>query len=410
MRPPWRSTIFLQTASPIPWPSYCSASWARWKASKIWSRSEAGMPMPSSATVTSTRSPSSRPVTRTRGICARDDVLHRVGDQVVEQLADEGGVGVRVGHLVDSMRGAGPVVTEVRCSATERPTADRSTTPERSCCSREIEESSRSSISRCMPWAADWIRSSFGRTSSASSDVARLQVVDQQLGPAVDDAERTAQVVGDDTGERLERRALGPVGGDVVVDHHRLVHPACVARGEAAGADGQRAARRAVVEDEDDVTVDDVLTGDRPGPRVVLVAHHPSVGRHDRELGVPEVVQAVRLGADHLGTGRVAPQHLSGLVDHRQAVVHRVDDRREHLRLALRDGLGPRQVRGQREPLAAAERQQDAEAEHQADEELGDQDLLAPGADGSEGSAVLDGEDDDGRAHGQAVQGDHRTR
>ena len=37
--PPCRSTISLHTARPIPCPSYPSASWARWKASKTWSRS-----------------------------------------------------------------------------------------------------------------------------------------------------------------------------------------------------------------------------------------------------------------------------------------------------------------------------------------------------------------------------------
>ncbi len=58
IQPPCRSTIRRQTESPIPCPSYAERVGARWKGSKTASRSAGLMPMPRSATLTSTQRPS----------------------------------------------------------------------------------------------------------------------------------------------------------------------------------------------------------------------------------------------------------------------------------------------------------------------------------------------------------------
>src|SRR5207253_509299 len=46
IRPRWRSTIFLQIASPTPVPAYSSRVWSRWNATKMRSRCFGSMPMP----------------------------------------------------------------------------------------------------------------------------------------------------------------------------------------------------------------------------------------------------------------------------------------------------------------------------------------------------------------------------
>ena len=50
MRPPWRSTILRQIASPMPVPGYASLAWRRWKITKTRSAYSGSMPMPLSAT------------------------------------------------------------------------------------------------------------------------------------------------------------------------------------------------------------------------------------------------------------------------------------------------------------------------------------------------------------------------
>ena len=62
MRPPCCSTMPRQMYSPSPRPAKRRSSTfaARWKRSKMWARSAAGMPMPSSATLSRATSPSSR--------------------------------------------------------------------------------------------------------------------------------------------------------------------------------------------------------------------------------------------------------------------------------------------------------------------------------------------------------------
>ena len=50
MRPPWRSTIFLHTAKPIPVPGYSSRVCKRWKMTNIRSAYWGSMPIPLSFT------------------------------------------------------------------------------------------------------------------------------------------------------------------------------------------------------------------------------------------------------------------------------------------------------------------------------------------------------------------------
>ena len=223
MRPPCRSTIFLHTARPMPCPSYSSAAWARWKASKIWSRSAAGMPMPSSATVDlhpvadltrGDRDPRDR---------AGDDVLDRVADQVVEQLAHQRGIGV-VRRAAVRPRSAAPAgsVMAVSCSATER-----AMVVEVDHVDAQLLLARDGGVEQVVDQLVHPVRGGtdpfdLGTGLLRRQRALRLQVVVEQLGPALDDAQRTAQVVCHDPGERLERGALGPVGGDVVVDHDRL--------------------------------------------------------------------------------------------------------------------------------------------------------------------------------------------
>src|SRR5271154_1633504 len=50
MLPPWRSTIFLQMASPIPVPANSSRLWSRWNIPKIRSKYSESIPSPLSFT------------------------------------------------------------------------------------------------------------------------------------------------------------------------------------------------------------------------------------------------------------------------------------------------------------------------------------------------------------------------
>ena len=50
MRPPWRSTIFLQMARPMPVPGYSFRVCSRWKMTKMRSKYSGSMPMPLSCT------------------------------------------------------------------------------------------------------------------------------------------------------------------------------------------------------------------------------------------------------------------------------------------------------------------------------------------------------------------------
>ena len=70
IRPPCRSTILLQIASPIPVPGYLSRPCSRWKIRKIRSWCSGAMPMPLSRTEKSHSSRSARP-RRGRAACRR---------------------------------------------------------------------------------------------------------------------------------------------------------------------------------------------------------------------------------------------------------------------------------------------------------------------------------------------------
>ena len=64
IRPPWASTIPLQTARPRPVPPPCSPESTRENFLNRWGRLSAGMPRPSSETATATWTPSTAALTR----------------------------------------------------------------------------------------------------------------------------------------------------------------------------------------------------------------------------------------------------------------------------------------------------------------------------------------------------------
>ena len=209
MRPPWRSTIFLQIASPMPVPSTSSWRCRRWSRTKMRSWWRGWMPGPSSETETSQSSPRRNASACTRGAVAAV-VLDRVAEQVLQHLDHL----AAVGHH-DRERAARSPRRRRRRSRRRGCARRRSTRRSRSVGSarrspRPVREySSSSAISESMRLAPATARSMNSRPSSSSRSRWRR---DEQAEEAGDRAQRLAQVVRGDVGEPLE---LGVGAGEV---------------------------------------------------------------------------------------------------------------------------------------------------------------------------------------------------
>ncbi len=93
IRPPWRSTILLQIAKPMPVPGYCVRVCRRSKIRKMRSRDSGAMPMPLSRTekTIDLRSDRRPRVSSVAGCLAAK--LQCIAKKVLEQLDELSGVG-----------------------------------------------------------------------------------------------------------------------------------------------------------------------------------------------------------------------------------------------------------------------------------------------------------------------------